>query len=374
MAWEPNAPPDPWQIFRPERTETVLAIPSIQIGSITVGPGSRCFLVAEIGINHNGDMDLAREMIHAAADAGADAVKFQNYHTEDFLSDRSITYRYVSQGGAVSEPQYDLFKRCELSKGMLRDLKHHCDHRGIGFQSTPTGIEGIEELIKLGAPVLKNGSDYLTHLPLIRAMGKTGLPTVISTGMATLSEIDDAVRAFRRTGNDQLILLHCTSSYPTPPAEVNLQKIKTLQTAFECPVGFSDHTQGIVPAIGAVMMQACWIEKHFTLDKDLPGPDHRFSADPSEFKALVNAVRTAEKIIGRSAIGPTSSESESRRSFRLSCVAARDLPEGKRLSEADIAFRRPGTGWPPGSCELLAGRRLARSVPRGHIFQKGDLI
>lgn len=351
-----------------------MTISSIQIGSHAVGPGNRCYLVAEIGINHNGDVSLARAMVDAAAAAGADAVKFQNYRTEDFISDRTITYQYTSQGVAVREPQYDLFKRCELSNDMLADLKHHCHQRGTGFQSTPTGIDGIDALLKIGVAVLKNGSDCLTHLPLIRAMGETGLPTVISTGMATLAEIDDAVQAFRNTGNDQLVLLHCTSSYPTPADEVHLAKIKTLQTAFDCPVGFSDHSEGIIAAIGAVIMQACWIEKHFTLDKNLPGPDHRFSADPAEFKALVDAVRTAEKNIGRAAIAPTASELEGRRNFRLSCVAARELREGSRLAETDIAFHRPGNGLPPRVRALLVGRYLTRSVPRGHIFQKKDFI
>src|SRR5262249_18286331 len=160
----------------------------------------------------------------------------------------------------------------------LKELKAHCDARNVVFHSTPTSVQGIQQLLSLGTPVLKNGSDYLPHLGLIRAMGETGLPTVISTGMATLAEVDDAVRGFQATGNAQLIILHCVSSYPTPADQVHLRKIPALAAAFECLIGFSDHTWDSVAATGAIALGACWIEKHFTLDKTLPGPDHRFSA------------------------------------------------------------------------------------------------
>lgn len=260
----------------------------VRIGKRLVGEGQPCFLAAEVGINHNGDMDLAHRCIDAAAEAGADAVKFQNYHTEDFLSDRSLTYEYVSQGKTVVEPQYDMFKRCELAPASLRELCEHCDQRSVIFFSTPMSEKGIDELVDVGSPLLKNGSDCLVHLPLIRAMARTGLPTVISTGMATLEDMKDAVEAFRQAGGRDLILLHCTSSYPTPPADVHLRKIAALSAAFDCVAGLSDHTDGTVAAIGAVALGACMIEKHFTLGKNLPGPDHRFSADPGNFGAWWN--------------------------------------------------------------------------------------
>lgn len=319
----------------------------IRIGRRQVGSGSPCFLVAEIGLNHNGDVDLARRAIDAAAKAGADAVKFQSYRTEDFLADRSLTYRYVSRGRTVVEPQYEMFKRCELDASALAELKAHADRRGIVFHSTPTSEAGVRQLVELGVPVLKNGSDYLAHLPLIRAMGRTELPTVLSTGMATVAEIDAAVRAFRGTGNERLILLHCTSSYPTLPRDAHLRKIGSLAAAFDCPVGFSDHTRGVAAAAAAVVLGACWIEKHFTLDKTLPGPDHHFSADPAEFWALVEAVRTVEDSLGDARLGPAPSELEGRREFRLSCVTARPLPAGHVVREHDVLFRRPGTGLSP---------------------------
>lgn len=338
-----------------------------------VGHGQPCFLVAEIGINHNGNIEIAKKTVDAAADAGADAIKFQNYRTEDFISDKSLTYEYISQGQTVVELQYDMFKRCELTTESLRELKAYCDRRGVIFHSTPTSEAGIKDLVEIGAPVLKNGSDYLTHLPLIRYAGQTGLPIVLSTGMATLAEIDDAVRTFRETGNDQLILLHCTSSYPTPPEDVHLRKIPALSAVFGCPVGFSDHTEGITAAVGAVALGACLIEKHFSLDKNLPGPDHHFSADLAEFRALVAAVRTTEKCLGDSQVSPVSSERQGRRNFRLSCVTAHSLPAGHVLIESNIVFRRPGTGVPPAYSYLLLGRTLRHALEANRVIELSDL-
>lgn len=344
----------------------------VRVGKRLLGEGQPCFLAAEIGINHNGDLDLAHRSIDAAADAGADAVKFQNYRTEDFLSDRSLTYEYVSQGKNVVESQWDMFKRCELRTDKLAKLREHCDRRGVIFFSTPTSEEGVAELVRVDAPLLKNGSDYLVHLPLIRAMARTGLPTVISTGMATVQDIEDAVWAFREAGGREVVLLHCTSSYPTPAADVNLRNIPKLRRRFDCLAGLSDHSEGVVAAIGAVALGACMIEKHFTLDKNLPGPDHRFSADPAEFRMLVESVRAMEKSLGNADLKPAASEQLGRRDYRLSCVAARELPAGHRLVSSDVAFRRPGFGFPPKQLDRLIARELARNVPPGHVFSAED--
>ena len=353
--------------------KTGVAMSGIRIGTRAIGAGAPCFLVAEIGVNHDGDMDLARKMIDAAARAGADSVKFQSYRTEDFISDRTLTLKYAWKGKPVEESQYGFFKRRELTHEALRDLKRYSDRLGVLFHSTPTSEEGIRDLVELGVPVLKNGSDYLTHLPLIRAMGKTGLPTVLSTGMSTPEEIGDAVRAFRETGNDRLVLLHCTSSYPTPPAETHLRKIPALAAAHKCSVGFSDHTEGVEAAMGAVALGACWIEKHFTLDKNLRGPDHCCSADPVEFEMLVKGVRRMEQALGDSRLGPTQSEEQGRLAYRLSCVAARPLASGHALTRDDLAFQRPGTGLLPVQAPSLIGRRLRRDLKPGAVIQPGDL-
>jgi N-acetylneuraminate synthase/N,N'-diacetyllegionaminate synthase len=346
---------------------------NIRIGTHLVGDHAPCFLVAEIGINHNGSMDLAKKMIDAAADAGANGVKFQNYCTEDFILDRSLTYRYPSRGAWVVESQYEMFKRCELDHKSLRELKEHCDRRGVVFHSTPTSPEGVRDLVEIGTSVLKNGSDFLTHLDLIECMGRTRLPGILSAGMATLGEIEEAVEGFRQTGNDRLVLLHCVSSYPTPPEDTHLRKIPALAATFDCLTGFSDHTSGTTAAIGAVVLGACWLEKHFTLDRSLPGPDHQFSSDPIEFGCLIRAVRDVEKCLGTSRLGFTAKELESRRDFRLSCVAARDLACGYTIREEDVVFRRPGTGLPPGCLPILAGRCLRRDVAMGEVIQWSDI-
>lgn len=344
----------------------------IRVREDLIGEGQPCFLTAEVGINHNGDVELAHRMIDAAADAGADGVKFQNYRTEDFLLDKTITYQYVSEGKSLVESQYEMFRRYELDSDDLPELRQHCAERNVAFLSTPTSQDGIEDLVRVGADMLKNGSDFLGNLRLIQTMARTGLPTVLSAGMATLAEIDNAVRAFRKAGGNDLVLLHCTSLYPAPYEEVHLRKIPVLSSAFGCPVGFSDHTIGIEAAMGSCALGACFIEKHFTLDKSLPGPDHRFSADPAELLHLSEALRRLEACLGRSAIGLTAPEIASRDAFRLSCVAARDLPKGRRLTESDIAFTRPGTGLPPALVGQIVGLRLTRSVKAAHVLRRGD--
>lgn len=338
-----------------------------------IGEDAPCFLAAEIGINHNGDMDLAREMIFAAAHAGADAVKFQNYRTDDFVTDRSLTHSYVSRGREVVESQYEMFRRCELPPGAVATLAGWARDAGVAFFSTPTGQDGIDELVRAGAAMVKNGSDMLTHVELVAAMARSGLCCVLSTGMATRDEIDDAVIAFREAGGRELILLHCTSSYPTPARDVHLRKLASLGARYGCPVGLSDHTLGIHAALGAVSLGASFIEKHFTLDRGMEGPDHAMSSDPAEFAALARGVREVESMLGHGELGPTEAEARSRESFRISCVARTDLAAGSRLEPASITFRRPGTGLPPKAADRLVGMTLTRALRSGAVLLPQDL-
>ena len=338
-----------------------------------IGDGQPCYIVAEIGINHNGDLDLAKKTMDAAKASGADAVKFQNYKTEDFLVGKDLTFDYISQGKNVTESQFDMFKRCEVNEDMLSACFEYAAEIGIGIHSTPTNKEGVDALVRLGAPVLKNGSDYLTDLELIRAMGESGLPTVLSTGMSTLAEIDDAVRTFRSTGNENLVLLHCVSMYPTPSDQLNLAKIYALEEAFDCLVGFSDHSDGVVAATVAASMGVCWIEKHFTLDRDLPGPDHRFSSDPEEMALLVKSVREAEQVMGASRLIPSEGEEKSREEFRLSCALRVPVKQGQEITSDMIGFLRPGNGYTPKYKKLFVGKKAARDLPASHILLESDI-
>ena len=334
---------------------------------------SRVFIAAEAGLNHNGNLKLAHELIDLAAEAGADGIKFQNYRTEDFLSDHALTHRYISQGQEVEESQFSMFKRCELPRAWIQELADHSEKKNICFFSTPTNAEGVADLVKAGAPLMKNGSDYLQNLPLIRCMAQTGLPTVLSTGMATIGEMDDAVRAFREAGGEKLILLHCTSAYPTLPRDAHLRKLPALRSAFGCPVGLSDHSDGIVNAVSAVALGACFIEKHFTYDKNAPGPDHAFSCDPAELRDLVKSVRIAEESLGSSRLGPAEGEVKSRETFRLSCVTMTALPVGHTLSHSDLACRRPGDGLPPKFADLIVGRTLRHPLQAGAAITLDNL-
>ena len=345
----------------------------IQVGDRHIGEGAPCFIAAEIGINHNGDLTLAHAMIQAAARAGASGVKFQNYRTADFIADRALRYEYERDGQRINVSQYDMFKQCELDRDALVQLAAWCRDAGVVFFSTPTSDETLDDLVHAGSPLVKNGSDYLTNVALIAAMARSGLPAVLSTGMSTSEEIDDAVHAFRGAGGRELVLTHCTSSYPTPDDEVNLARIPVLGERYGCAIGFSDHTWGTSAAIGAVALGAVFVEKHFTIDKSLPGPDQAFSSDEEELRELVAGIRRFERQRGSVTIAPTASEAAGRAQFRLSCVAARDLPVGHCLESRDIAFRRPGDGLPPKAIDRLVGRRLQRAAVVGQRITEDDV-
>jgi N,N'-diacetyllegionaminate synthase len=369
MAWVQNVQLSPLIALVKTRCMSV-----IRLGKHEIGEGCPALLVAEIGINHNGDLALAKKMVVAAAQCGADAVKFQNYRTEDFLSDRRLTYTYRSQGREVTESQWEMFKRCEPPPSWWPELRQLCDDHGILFFSTPTAEQGVDELVKLDVPLLKNGSDYLTHVPLLEYMGATGIPIVVSTGMADQQDVDDAVAAVRRGSKSPIILLHCTSVYPTPPTSTNLRRMVTLQERYGVPVGFSDHTQGHQAACQAVTLGACLVEKHFTLHHDLPGPDHWFSSTPAEFAELVREVRASEARLGMPALLPDSVETVARQAYRLSVVAALDLPAGTKLCKELVVFRRPGNGLLPRDLPLYLGQTLGRPVPAGYALQPEDFL
>lgn len=345
-----------------------LVVSPVDIGGRLVGPGQPCFLVAEAGVNHNGSVELARRLVDAAADAGADAVKFQTFVASRLVTAEAPKAEYQRQGTEPGESQYEMLRRLELSADAHRVLSGHAAARGILFLSTPFDGESADLLEELGVPAFKIASGELTNVPFLAHVARKGRPMIMSTGMASLEEVDAAVRVIREAGNPALVLLHCVSNYPADPADANLRALATMAGAFSVPVGYSDHTLGTQVALAAVALGACVVEKHLTLDRTLPGPDHRSSLEPAEFGALVSGVRVVERALGDGCKRPAASEAAIAAVARRSLVAAVDIPEGAILTGARIAVRRPGTGLPPGMLAQVVGRRAKRDIPVGTLL------
>lgn len=335
----------------------------IEIGGRRIGPGEPCFVIAEVGINHNGDADMAMRMIDAIADAGADCVKFQTFSAAEFVNDPNETFTYQSQGREVTESMLEMFARVELKREEFSRLFAHARDRGLVPLSTPTDRAAVDLLDGLGAPAFKVGSDDLVYVGFLRYVAQKGKPIIISTGMADAGDVDRAVAAIREEGNDRIVLLHCVSIYPTPPGDMNLSKITTLQNRFDLPVGFSDHSTGTTGAACAAALGAMVYERHFTLDHDLPGPDHWFSASPEELRATILEIRKFEQLLGNAILEPSASEMDMRAIARRSICAAVDLSAGQVIGEADLAYRRPGTGLMPYEAENIIGRRARVTIP-----------
>lgn len=328
---------------------------TVRFGDRCLGAGQPALVVAEIGINHNGDLDMAKQMVRVAAECGADAVKLQSFRAEEFCA-QGVEYEYISEGKAVRESMIEMFRRYEMPYAALAELKQCAQEAGILFFSTPADREALKALTALGVPGIKVGSDDLTNLPLLHDFASVGLPMIISSGMAHLGEVEEAVETIRAAGNSDLIVLHCISLYPTPMADVHLRRMETLRQAFDVPIGFSDHTAGATAAIGAAALGACFIEKHFTLDVSLPGPDHRFSADPRTLRALVEGVRDVEAALGRSVFTLGAEEEAMRRDCRRSIVARVPIAPGTKLTPELLTLKRPGTGIPPRDWNTVVGR------------------
>lgn len=338
----------------------------IYFGDRPVGPGCDPFVILEAGINHNGDLALAREMVRAAKRAGADAVKFQTFKADEFVGDPALTFTYKSQGKSVTESMLAMFRRYEFSRDEWFEIRKECDAVGIMFLSTPQNVSDLELLLEIGVPALKVGSDDFTNLPLLRRYAAEKLPLIISCGMADLGEVYDALEATgAMTGNPVLLML-CTSQYPTPPQDANLLKLRTLAGAFPgLHLGFSDHTQGSYAAVASCALGATAFEKHFTLDRNLPGPDHWFSEDPVSAAEWVRAIRTTHQLLGNPLVAPTAAERDMRQLARRSVTALTDIAEGEPFTPSNLGLRRPGTGLIPDSIESFWGRRARSAIPKG---------
>lgn len=327
------------------------------------------FIIAEVGVNHNGDINLAKEMIAAAKRCGADCVKFQTFKAHEFVSDETQTYTYRSQGVEVSESMMAMFERLEFSKEEWSEIVAHCKKTGIAFSSTAQNRSDLDFLLGItNLPFIKVGSDDLTHLEQLAYYASKGLPMVISAGMAYAYEIEDAIRTIREAGNSDITVLHCVSSYPTEAHEVNLKKIAAIRDAFGVKVGFSDHTEGSAAAVGAVVMGASVIEKHFTLDKNAPGPDHWFSVNEQELGEYVRSIRFIEKALGSSELRPTAKELAMRPLARRKIVAACEIAKGKTLTKEMLAYKRTNTAahgaLDPKEARFVLGRRTASAIAK----------
>lgn len=340
----------------------------IAIADRAIGEGAPCFVIAEAGVNHNGEPALAHVLIDTAAAAKADAVKFQTFHAERLALASAPKAAYQEGNGPIGESQLDMLRRLELPDGVVRELAAHCRDRGILFLSSPFDEESADFLDTLGVAAFKVPSGELTNSPFLRHLAGKGKALIMSTGMADMAEVEAAVDTVRAADDPPLALLHCVSSYPADPADCNLRAIAALAETFGVPVGWSDHTTGIDIAVAAVALGAAILEKHFTTDRALPGPDHRASLEPGELAAMVAAVRRVESALGSGVKRPAASEAATAGVARKSLVAVRDLAAGTVIAATDLAARRPGTGIPPSRQGDLLGRRLKINVAVGELL------
>lgn len=321
------------------------------------------FIIAEAGVNHNGDVALAHELVDAAKSSGADAVKFQTFKTEKVLTASADMAEYQRKNLAFQSSQFRMIKALELSYADFAELKVHAESIGIEFLSTPDEEESLDFLAdRLSLRWIKIGSGEVTNLPFLRKIAAKQKPLILSTGMSTLGEVERAVRELRQINQEDLILLHCTTNYPCPPEEVNLRAMLTLKQAFQTRVGYSDHTSGSEVPVAAVAMGAEVIEKHLTLDKAMAGPDHKASLEPQEFSEMVRQIRSIEKALGCGIKWPNPSEEKIKHNVRRRVVAARDLPAGLKLQMSDLDFKRAASGIFVEHVDELVAMTLNRSL------------
>lgn len=332
---------------------------------------SKVFIIAEAGVNHNGSLKIAKRMIEVAVDAGADAVKFQTFKAEEVISKTAPKTEYQRKTTNAKESQLDMAKRLELGAAAHRQLIQYCKKKGILFLSSPFDLESIELLNKFGLKIFKIPSGEIANLPYLRRMGSLGRKIIMSTGMATLREIGDALNILMKAGTarNNITVLHCNTEYPTPLQDVNLKAMLTIKNNFRVNVGYSDHTRGIEVPIAAVALGATVIEKHFTLNKKMRGPDHKASLEPEELKAMVCGIRNIEKTMGSGIKRPSPSEFKNRLIIRKSIVATRDITKGEIFSQENITVKRPATGISPMRWDKVIGKVAKRDFKKDESIE-----
>lgn len=335
----------------------------IKIGARFVGEGKPVFIIAEAGSNHDRKLGQAKQLIDVAADAGADAIKFQTFSADKIVARTGPKAGYMEKVSG-KESVYEILKRIELPREWHRELANYASKKGLIFLSSPFDEEAVDLLDELGAPAFKVASGELTNLPLIEYMARKGKPMIVSTGAATMNEVEEAVSAIRDTGNKKIVLLHCVANYPAAPEDANLLAMSAIKKKFKLPVGYSDHTLGISASLAAAALGAVMIEKHFTLSRELPGPDHFYAIEPNELKAMVDGIRTAEKMRGTSTKKPVKAEQETRKLARRSIFAKVDIPAGNIIKKEMLVTLRPAIGLEPKHFESIVGKKAKRDIKR----------
>jgi N-acetylneuraminate synthase/N,N'-diacetyllegionaminate synthase len=338
----------------------------VKVGDRLIGEGKPCFIIAEAGVNHNGSLELAKKLIDAAKDAEVDAVKFQTFKAEKVVTQKAEKAEYQKETTGKGS-QYEMIKKLELTEYDFKDLAKHAKEKNIMFLSSPFDKESVDLLDGLNVPAFKVASGEVTNFPLLRYIAKKEKPIILSTGMATLGEVEEALNVIRSEGVEDVILLHCVSNYPARIENVNLRAMETLKQALKIPVGFSDHTLGITASIAAVALGACVIEKHFTLDRNLPGPDHKASLEPDELKEMVKAIRDVEKALGDGIKRLAQGEKEIKKVARRSIVAKVDILEGAIITKEMLDIKRPGTGIVPKYFDFIVGMRAKKDIKKSNI-------
>ncbi|UYP48052.1 hypothetical protein NEF87_004337 [Candidatus Lokiarchaeum ossiferum] len=344
----------------------------IKIQDRRIGDGEPCFIIAEAGVNHNGELDKAKLLIDIAKNANVDAVKFQTWKTEELLTENVIQAKYQTKNTGVEESQFEMLKKLELSYNEFEILKNYAEKKGLIFLSTPDEEKSAEFLNNLGVQLFKIGSGEVTNIPFLKKIASMNKPIILSTGMATLIEIRRAYEEIVGMGNNKIILLHCTSEYPTDLDDVNMNSMLTLRKNFGIDIGYSDHTIGILASITAVAMGASVIEKHFTYDKSAKGPDHKCSLSPTELKELVEEIRKIEKIMGSWEKKPTNIELENAKIVRKSVVAKNFIEKGSILEENMVSMKRANGFIVPSRLNEFIGRKFNKDILKDQALKPED--
>ncbi len=329
---------------------------------------SHTFIIAEAGVNHNGRLDLAKKLVDQAVRAGADAVKFQAFKAERLASAFAPKAAYQKKTTGIKESQLEMLQKVELSPERHAILKEYCRRKGILFLSSPFDEKSADELEKIGIPLFKIPSGEITNLPFLSHIAQKGKPIILSTGMSDLWEVSTAVKIIRSKNNDRIALLHCVSNYPAVPSAINLKVMETMRKKYGLPVGFSDHTEGLEIALAAVALGAAVIEKHFTLDRRMEGPDHSASIEPNDLEALVKGVRKVECALGSGIKKPVRQEADTARAVRKSIVAACNIKKGSVLTKEMLVMRRPGTGLSADQMKNIIGKNIKQALKEGELL------